>query len=362
MMSPLAYPLLSASTHGEAERICESCVCRLAVVIGRRRPSGLGDARMEPQRRWEHDADTGSYWGHQSGVYGGSVDVGNVTTWQLNGLADGVPYYFVVRAYNSAGLLSAPSIEVSKRIGVPTAVTGDFSGDFLSEMTVFRPSTGAWYMQRDGLRLQLGWRRGHSGGWRLRWRRQDRHRGLSALDWRLVHPSVRHAHGPLVHLGRRGRYPGAAPITMATAKSTSPSFAARPAPGGSSSRARKWAWRTPSAAAPTSPCPADYDGDGKADIAVFRPSTGLWYISRSNTQTGYAYTFGGGGDIPVPADYDGDGKADVAVFRPGDWHVVHRSLEHAGRRHPDCGASMAMCQCPATMTATAGSTSPSFGP
>ena len=44
------------------------------------------------------------YWGHQSGVYGGNIDVGNVTSWQLNGLADGVPYYFVVRAYNSAGV------------------------------------------------------------------------------------------------------------------------------------------------------------------------------------------------------------------------------------------------------------------
>jgi hypothetical protein len=69
--------------------------------------------------------------------------------------------------------------------------------------------------------------------------------------------------------------------------------------------------------------PADYDGDGRADVAVWRanglgdPQRSFFFILQSGTNTVRQEQFGSSGDDPtIVGDYDGDGKADVATFRP----------------------------------------------
>ena len=71
------------------------------------------------------------------------------------------------------------------------------------------------------------------------------------------------------------------------------------------------------------PLSADFTGDGKADVAVWRAGSGEWFILRSEDNSYYSIPFGLAGDIPAAGDYDGDGIADVAVFRPSSnvWYL-----------------------------------------
>src|SRR5207342_3292168 len=79
------------------------------------------------------------------------------------------------------------------------------------------------------------------------------------------------------------------------------------------------------------PVPLDVTGDGRAEIRLWRPSTGTWpTLNLSNFQS-WNQQYGQPGDVPVmarpmlvgsrPADVDGDLRADVTIYRPssGEW-------------------------------------------
>ena len=135
-------------------------------------------------------------------------------------------------------------------------ILADFNGDGNDNLTVFRPSTGIWYILLDPVT-----------------------RAYQAVQF-----------------GTNGDKPVAADYD-GDGKADIAVF--RPSTGvwyilNSSNgqvQARQWGISTDKLQ------PADYDGDGKADIAVFR--NGTWYVLNSSTNNYTLYFFGSSSDIPV---------------------------------------------------------------
>ncbi|MGH7805737.1 MAG: InlB B-repeat-containing protein, partial [Candidatus Binatia bacterium] len=82
------------------------------------------------------------------------------------------------------------------------------------------------------------------------------------------------------------------------------------------------------------PVVGDWDDWGFESIGVFRPSTGVWYLDRNlegwweGCQIEHCVgPFGMKGDLPVVGDWNGDGKKSIGIFRPstGYWYLDENS-------------------------------------
>jgi uncharacterized delta-60 repeat protein len=204
----------------------------------------------------------------------------------------------------------------------------DFDGDGRSDISVFRPSSGAWYL----LRSTAGYTGVSFGAAGDQLAPAD-YDGDGKTDIAVFRDGAWYILGSQVgflayNFGSAGDIPQPADFT-GDGRAELAVF--RPANGG-------WYKLDLNGNVFTAvgfgqngdkPVVGDYDGDGKADPAVFRD--GAWFILGS-TQGFQGVTFGIAGDRPVPADYDGDGKTDEAVYRDGAWYLLRSTAGFTGQQ------------------------------
>jgi hypothetical protein len=199
------------------------------------------------------------HYGTSSNNYTATVQTGLATQWFVIGMPSSTRLYFAVQACNAYGC-SGLSSEVNGMPFVPVpTVSNDFSGDSVSEVTIFRPASGMWYTRlNDGSLFQINW--GANGDIPVPGDYDGDGRGDHAV-WR---PSTGNWH-------------------------------LRLSGGGTDTTSWGGGWLN------DVPVPADYDGDGRTDIAVWRPATGTWYVKRSSTSALWSMIWGGGEYNDVPS-------------------------------------------------------------
>ena len=125
-------------------------------------------------------------------------------------------------------------------------VPGDYDGDGMTDLAVYRPSTGEWFILQSTT--------GFATSVTFQWGLERRHQPCRATTTATARPTWRSTGRPPAcgHLRRR------APTSR---------------------RSVTYQWGLSGDV----PVPGDFDGDGRTDLAVFRPSTGMWFLLKSST-------------------------------------------------------------------------------
>ena len=209
----------------------------------------------------------------------------------------------------------------------PTRKPADFDGDGRTDLSIFRPSNGQWWVNRSSNGSSFATAFGISTD-RLA---PSDFTGDGRTDHAFFRPSTGEwfilrsenftffafPYGTNGDIPSPGDYDGDGRADAAVFRpSTVTWYIRRSTDGGSTIQTF--------GAAGDRPVNADYDGDGRSDLAIFRPASGQWWIQRSSNSSVVAYIFGNSADRNVPGDYSGDGRADVAIWRPstGEWFIL----------------------------------------
>jgi len=219
-------------------------------------------------------------------------------------------------------------------------VPADYDGDGTTDFAVWRPSNGTWYIINSKTGTTSGWQWGQAGDVPVPglyysnfteltvWRPAD---GI----WYVLNTKNN------TYQARQWGTNGDSPVPGSYATGGSPLLFPIPAYGIWRPSNGNWyvfdvygkAGRTPVQWGTKGdiPIPADYNGDNVTDFAIWRPSTGTFWIIKSNfytapsSGTSFGQQWGQTGDVPIPTDYDADGKADFTVWRPsnGTWYIIN---------------------------------------
>jgi hypothetical protein len=180
-------------------------------------------------------------------------------------------------------------------------ISGDFDGDGKIDLTVWRPSTGTWFIRYSSLGYSMA--------------------SAGVFQWGL--PGDIPLAGDFDHDGKTE-------LTVFR-PSTGTWLIAYSSLGYNVASPGVFQWGLPGDV----PLAGDFDGDGKPDLAVWRPSSGTWYIRYSSRNysvaSADAFQWGLPGDVPIAGDFDGDGRIDLAVYRPstGGWFIRYSSLGYS---------------------------------